>query len=263
MNQLISSLLLIVLVPFCLFSQGGIGSTVLLKGKVINLKNGSPIETKFYLVDGNGKKIQIKTSLDGSYSIPISQSGSYSITSEKWMCVDPIMVNVQVQQNYYEKEQNLYFVPFEPGLSIRKVIAFDENSAELTAEGKNSLKLLAELSKNNPNLAFNIVIRTNQSIFKKTTKTISEGKKKKKVTITPEQQAQELSERRADAVRQFLTENKMPERNFSFRLETYSSSQAKQTKTSKGKSKTEGPLPPQFNLEILIDKILNFDLEKK
>jgi outer membrane protein OmpA-like peptidoglycan-associated protein len=261
MNQLISSLLLIVLVPFCLFSQGGIGSTVLLKGKVINLKNGSPIETKFYLVDGNGKKIQIKTSLDGSYSIPISQSGSYSITSEKWMCVDPIMVNVQVQQNYYEKEQNLYFVPFEPGLSIRKVIAFDENSAELTAEGKNSLKLLAELSKNNPNLAFNIVIRTNQSIFKKTTKTISEGKKK--VTITPEQQAQELGERRAKAIRQFLTENKMPERNFSFRLETYSSSQAKQTKTSKGKSKTEGPVPPQFNLEILIDKILNFDLEKK
>jgi len=263
MNQLISSLLLIVLVPFCLFSQGGIGSTVLLKGKVINLKNGSPIETKFYLVDGNGKKIQIKTSLDGSYSIPISQSGSYSITSEKWLCVDPIMVNVQVQQNYYEKEQNLYFVPFEPGLSIRKVIAFDKNSAELTAEGKNSLKLLAELSKNNPNLAFNIVIRTNQSIFKKTTKTITEGKKKKKVTITPEQQAQELSERRADAVRQFLTENKMPERIFSFRLETYSSSQAKQTKTSKGKSKTEKPVPPQFNLEILIDKILNFDLEKK
>ena len=263
MNQLISGLLLFIFIPLALFCQSGIGSTVLLKGKVINLQNGSPIETKFYLIGSDGKKVPVKTSTDGSYSIPLSQSGSYFVASEQWLCVEPVNFDIKVLPNYYEKEINLFFVPFEPGLLIRKAFAFEEHSAELTEEGKASLKQLANLSKNNPKLSFSIVIRTNKSIFKKVTKTVTEGKKKKKVVVTPEEQAYELSRKRAESVRNFLSENKMPERNYSFKFETYSSSGGQQSKTRKTKVKNPKVAPSEFNLQILIDKILKFDLKER
>lgn len=256
-------LFLFILIPFTLLGQGsGIISSVLLKGKVYNFQTRSPLEIKFFLVDENGKKIPVKSSNDGSFHIPINKSGTYVVFAENWLCLDPVAIEIQSQQNYYEKEVNFFLVPFEPGVSIRKAVAFEESSSDLTIDGQNALKFFANLSKNNPKVSYKIIIRTKQDLFKKLTQTIVKGKKKTKVVVTPKDQALALSEKRAETIQNLLTELKVPRRNYSFSFEFYSS-QNKTTPSKKGKKQQSQKEPTLPNLEILVDKTLNLDLDKK
>ncbi len=256
-------LFLFILIPLTLLGQGGgINSTVLLKGKIYNYQTRSPLEIKFFLIDENGKKIPVKSSNDGSFHIPLNKFGNYVVFAENWLCIDPVALEIQSQQSYYEKEANLFLVPLEPGVSIRKAVAFEESSYDLTNDGKNALNFLATLSKNNPKLSFIIVIRTNQSLFKKTTHTIVKGKKKTKVLVTPEDQAKAISEKRAETIQNLLTELKVPRRNYSFSFEFYSSID-KTTQSKKAKKQQSPKNAPLQNLEILVDKALKLDLDKK
>lgn len=258
--------LLFLFIVFCstlaLSQSSGIKTTVLLKGRVVNQKNLSPIETKFFLVAEDGKKIQIKSSNDGTFSIPISSSGNYKVSSDNWLCIEPTSILINLGERYTEKEVTLYFLPFEPGLTLKKVYGFDIATKHLTQEGKEALAFLNELNKSVPKLFFSLILYVNESNFHQQTKTITEGKKKRKVIITARQQAEEFGSELSSSIKDFLNSLGMPERKYKIHLEFINDAPVV-AKSKKGKGTETKPqtLRKASNLEIRIDSILKTEIE--
>ncbi|MGB9851921.1 MAG: hypothetical protein ACPLPX_03540 [Candidatus Kapaibacteriota bacterium] len=252
----------IILLFYGSFSQNsGIRPTVLLKGRVLNHKTLAPIETKFYLVGEDGKKIQVNSSNDGSFNIPLSVSGNYLIQADNWICVDPSSINIKVASSYSEQDVTLFFLPFESGLVLKKVQGFSEPFAHLTKEGQDALSLACNLNKSNPKLFFQIVIRVEEGQFKEQTKLISEGKKKKKIKITQRQQAEEFAQALISEIKSFLATNKLPERKYSINVEYISGAKGRKISTQKGKEKKQPTSSfGKENLEIKIETVLRTDL---
>lgn len=255
--------LLLLLSDFTQAQNSGLKSTVLLKGRVVNQRNFSPIETKFNLISEDGKKIQVKSSSDGVFTIPISNSGNYSIQSDNWLCIDPPIINIHVTEKYSEKEVTLYFLQFEPGITLKKTIGFDLETKHLTKLGKESLDFIYELNKSVPKLFFSIHLHINENYFQPITKTIKEGKKSKKITISARQQAEELANEITPEVIKYLKSIGFPERKYKILVE-YHKEPTVENKSKKSKQKSSAPkthVTP--NLEIKIDSILKTDLENK
>lgn len=258
MNKYIFALFLFIFLNFSSFAQNsGLKSTVLMKGRVINFKTLAPIETKFFIVSEDGKKIQVKSANDGSFSIPISTSGTYSIQSENWICVDPVNIEISVGQSYSEKEVTIYFIPYESGLILKKVYGFSEFNKGLTDEGKNALSYICKLNKTTPKLYFSIILRVNESFFKDQSTTVKEGKKKKKIVISARQQAERFAQELILEIKEFLATQKLPERKYAINVEYYSES-IKTTKTKKGNISNSSQR--KDNLEIKIETVLKTDL---
>ncbi|MCX7909187.1 MAG: hypothetical protein N2560_06700 [Ignavibacteria bacterium] len=256
---------LIVVAIFCTFfafaQNSGTKSTVLLKGRVVNQKTLSPIETKFFLIDNTGKKIPIKSSSDGTFSIPLSNSGKYNIQSDNFFCLDPLSIDIVVRESYSEKEVTLFFLPYEPGLTLKKTHGFDQITKELTPEGKDALTFISELNKNVHKLFFSIYLKIDESYYQPKTKTIQEGKKKKKITISQREQAETFSNELMGLIKSFLNSFNLPERRYKIVVE-YVKNTTQATKTKKGKTKEPEPNYRRFpNLEIKIDSILKTDLD--
>ncbi len=264
MKKLFFACCLLIFAFFSSFAQNsGIKSTVLLKGRILNFKTFAPIETRFFLVGEDGKKIQVKSANDGTFTIPISSSGNYSIQSDNWICVEPIKINISVGSNYTEREVTFYFLPLESGLSLKKVVGFKEPSANFTLEGKEALNYICELNKLTPKLFFDIIIRIDETHFKDQTQTIVEGKKKKKIKITSRQQAEEFAKELLTSIKEYLASQKLPERKYSINVEYYRG-KAPLSSTKKGKGKEKIGNTPQTrvdNLEIKIQTIIKTDLE--
>lgn len=256
--------LLILFYPILALSQSsGIKTTVLLKGRVVNQKNLSPIETKFYLVAEDGKKIQVKSTSDGSFSIPISIGGNYKIQSDNWLCTDPISISINLGDRYAEKEVTLYFLPFEPGLTLKKIYGFEVPTKHLTTEGKEALSFLNELNKTVPKLFFSIILYINEGYFHSQTKTITEGKKKKKVTVSARQQAEEFANDITLGIKEYLNSIGMPERKYKIHFVLFNEgTTGTKAKKEKGKeTKVLTQVRKTSNLEIKIDSISKTDLE--
>jgi hypothetical protein len=254
-------IVLLLCYSFASFSQNsGIKSTVLLKGRVVNYKTLSPIETKFYLVNNNGKKLQVKSSSDGSYAIPLNTSGDYRILADNWLCIEPLNINIQVGESYYEKEATIYLIPFEPGLSLRKVVGFDQDTKQLTGEGKELLLYIRDLNKHLPKLSFLIKININEGIYKAERKTILEGKKKKSILVTPRQQAEEAANEISESIKAYLNSLGLPERKYKFSI-NYINEPIAQSSNKKKPAKSSSKNSPNQNLEIIIDAVLNTDIQ--
>lgn len=247
------------------FSQNsGIKSTVLLKGRVFNYKNSTPLETKFFLVQNDGKKIQVKSSSDGSFFIPISTSGEYLVQSDNWLCIDPLTIDITVGEQYAEKDVVLHFLPFEAGLVLKKVNGFNSNTQELTDAGKEALQYICKLNQFTPKLNFTIKLSIEESQFKTETKVIVEGKKKKKIKISPREKAEEFAKFLIEKINEFLASCKMPQRKFSFQIEYLNTSGTPSVaKKIKKHPSNKREIQKHYNLEITIGSILKTDIPEK
>ncbi len=239
------------------------GNVVLLKGTATDTK-GSPLEITFYLVGEDGKQTRVKSSSDGSFSIPISTSGLYTIVAKNWLPRNIEFISISVGSQYSELTQNLVFEKIAENTLLNKGNYFEKNSTELTNEGKRLLENIVKFSKINPGVSFKILINCNESKFTKITRTEKVGKKTRKITITPEQQARELLEKRAESIKAFFKSRNYPERNYVIEAEPYypissSPTQAK-SKQKKAKSTPQQATAPKTdapNLSIFIWKIMN------
>ncbi len=224
----------------------------------------TPIETKFFLVQNDGKKIQVKSSSDGSFFIPLSSSGEYSVQSDNWLCIDPLTINISIGEQYTEQNVALYFLPFEVGLVLKKVKGFDANTQDLTNAGRDALQFICNLNKFTPKLNYTIKLIIELNQFKSETKTILEGKKKKKITITAKEKAEEFSKTLIEKINQLLVSCKMPERKYSYQVDYIT--EAESPKGSKKSQKNPGNVRDNklhHNLEISISGILKTDIQEK
>ncbi|MCX7879971.1 MAG: hypothetical protein N2517_04855 [Ignavibacteria bacterium] len=248
---------------FFLFAQNNsLRATTLLKGKVVERSTNRPLETKFILVDESGKIIKIKTGSDGSFHMPINQAGRYKIFSDDWLALEPEEIEINSTQTYYEKEVVVYILHFKPGQTIKNVIGFGDKPPFLKPEGKKVFTILKELNQYSPKLFFKILLKINESNFTTQTKTIKEGKKNKKIILTPRQQAQELAEKWIEETQNFLNSLKFPKRKYKISVEYLHNPIKSKAIKKKSKEKESFETTPEANLEIIIDSILNLDLDK-
>ncbi len=246
------------------FAQKGQSSVVLLRGKAIEYRTNNPLQINFFLVSSAGKKIPVKSSNDGNFQIPISQSDLYRVVANDWICREPDIIDIKINDNYSEHDLNLLFEPFKENLELGSSLAFLPNQSELQPNGKSLLDEIIFYNKVNPKLFFKISIGTNDSYFKKITKTEKVGKKQRKIIITEQEQAQELASFRIQSIKQYLA-TKLPERNFEIIALPYTNVKVLSKTTKKKKKSTEQTILAQAgpNMTIVISKIMNMGTQSR
>lgn len=134
---------------------------ILVKGKVYNKKDNSPLSAKITYYDLKGNQelgIAQSNPKDGSYQIILPIEKTYSFLAEKAGFFS-ISENLEVGKitEYTEMERNLYLAPLEQGAVIRlNNIFFEFNKAELKDESKAELERLIKILKDNQKLQIEI-----------------------------------------------------------------------------------------------------------
>lgn len=258
MKKVVIFILVFVLLRGFVFAQKGQGTVILLQGKVLEYRTNEPLQINFFLVSSAGKKIPVKSGSDGSFQIPISQSDSYKILANDWICREPRIIEIAVDDSYSERNINLRFEPFKEDLELGKSFAFLPHQFELQPEGKSLLDEIILYNKVSPKVFFRINIGTDDSYFDKITKIQKVGKKKKKVVITEQQQAQELASFRTQSIKEYLA-NKLPERNYEIvPLEHRNTNlPPKKGKNRKKTTKQTAISPTSPNMIIVVSKTMN------
>lgn len=259
MKKVVLFFLVFALISGDVLAQKGQGAVVLLQGKALEYRTNEPLQINFFLVSNDGKKIPVKSGNDGSFQIPINQSDSYRVLANDWICREPKIIEVKINDSYSERNITLFFEYFKEDLELGKSLAFLPHQFELQPEGKNLLDEIILYNKMSPKVFFRINIATDDSYFDKITKTEKVGKKKKKIVITEEQQAQELASSRVQSIKEYLA-NKLPERNYEIvtlghRNINATSKQGKSKKKATTGQTAISTVSP--NMIIVISKIMN------
>lgn len=245
-----------------LFSQHSfsfqVKSVVLLKGFAIDYRNKAPLEMEFLLV-ADSNRLVVKTSKDGSFHIPINSSGEYQILSKKYFNREPKNLKINILNNYSEKEATLHFEPIDVGYVICDIIGFEKGTDELTTEALSLLKFIGKQNKITPGIFYRIEINTSDVLFKDIFLKEKVGKKKKKLKISAQEQANNLITRRIQKIKEFISSLRLPERNIQFVSNpsvNFASSSKKNAKVKKSKQR---PIEKtDNNFKIIVDKIMDF-----
>jgi hypothetical protein len=258
MKKVVLFFLIFGLIAGDVLAQKGQGTVVLVQGKALEYRTNEPLQINFFLVSSSGKKIPVKSGNDGGFQIPISQSDSYRILANDWICREPKMIEITINNSYSERNINLFFEYFKEDLELGKSFAFLPHQFELQPEGKSLLDEIILYNKISPQVFFRINIATDDSYFSKITRTEKIGKKKKKIVITEQQQAQELASSRVQSIRDYLA-NKLPERNYEIVTLEHRNINApsKQSKDRKSTTKRMAISPTSPNMIIVITKMMN------
>lgn len=256
MKKVVLFILIFGLIEGSVLAQKGQGTVVLLQGKALKYRTSEPLQINFFLVSSDGKKIPVKSGNDGSFQMPISQSDSYRILADNWICREPKIIEVKINDSYSERNINLFFEPFAEDLELGKSFAFLPHQFELQPEGKNLLDEIILYNKVSPQIFFRINISTDDSHFSKITKTEKVGKKKKKIIITEDQQAEELASSRVQSIREYLA-NKLPERNYEIITLAHKNINVSSKQSKSKKKTTEQTIPNSPNMVVVITKIMN------
>lgn len=167
-------------------------ATVLISGKVINAKTKQPITAKITYRDlETDTELGIANSspVDGSYQIVLPSGNAYSFLAEKkGFIATSNNLNLEQLSTYKEIQQELLLSPIEVGQTVRlNNIFFDTGKWDLRAESTAELKRLIQILKENPNMVIEVSGHTDN--------------------VGNEQKNVQLSQNRADAVKNYLQNN--------------------------------------------------------
>jgi len=166
---------------------------VLVQGKVYNSKTNEALGGVKILYERlpDGTEIGLATSdpVSGAYKIVLPSGAKYGYLAE---AEGYVAVNANIDLNdleeYKEINQDLFLVPIETGATVRlNNIFFDFDRSSLKEDSKPELQRVAEFMKNNPGVEIEISGHTD--------------------SVGRSSYNQGLSDRRAKAVFDFLTEN--------------------------------------------------------
>lgn len=167
-------------------------AVVLVSGKVINAKTKQPIAAKITYRDlETDTELGIANSspVDGSYQIVLPSGNAYSFLAEKkGFIATSNNLNLEQLATYKEIQQDLLLSPIEVGQTVRlNNIFFDTGKWDLRAESTAELKRLIQILKENPNMVIEVSGHTDN--------------------VGNEQKNVQLSQNRADAVKNYLQKN--------------------------------------------------------
>lgn len=258
MKKIVLLILIFGLIGGGVLAQKGQGTVILLQGKALRYRTNEPLQINFFLVSNDGKKIPVRSGNDGSFQMPINQSDSYRVLADDWICLEPKMIEVKINDSYSERNINLFFESFAEDLELGKSFAFLPHQFELQPEGKTLLDEIILYNKVSPKVFFRINIATDDSYFNKITKTEKVGKKKKKIVITEDQQAQELAFSRVQSIKEYLA-NKLPQRNYEIIILPHRNTNVSSRQSgSKKKTTKRTIIPPKNpNMTVIISRLMN------
>ena len=167
-------------------------AVVLISGRVINAKTKQPIAAKITYRDlETDTELGIANSspVDGSYQIVLPSGNAYSFLAEKkGFIATSNNLNLEQLATYKEIQQDLLLSPIEVGQTVRlNNIFFDTGKWDLRAESTAELKRLIQILKENPNMVIEVSGHTDN--------------------VGNEQKNVQLSQNRADAVKNYLQNN--------------------------------------------------------
>ncbi|MCX6233537.1 MAG: OmpA family protein [Bacteroidetes bacterium] len=167
---------------------------VLVYGRVLNKKTSEPVQASITINDfTDNKQVGIASSdpSDGSYKIVLPAGKTYSFLAEKEGYYS-VSENIEITEleEYIEIERNLYIAPVEVGQTIRlNNILFDFDKATLRPESFPELNRVVKMMNDNVTMKIEIAGHTDN--------------------IGSDEYNRVLSEDRAIAVRNYLTENNL------------------------------------------------------
>lgn len=171
--------------------------TLLLYGKVIDSKNGKPIDAVIYFEDiSTGKEIgKAKTDpLTGFYKIILTSGKKYGIYAKAKGYIS-INENIDLMEikEYRELEKSISMVPIEVGQTIRiNNLFFDTGKSELKEESFPELTRLIKILQESPNMVIRISGHTDD--------------------VGSDVDNLKLSKDRANSVKSYLIKNGIPEK---------------------------------------------------
>lgn len=135
---------------------------VLIKGKVLDKKDNTPLEATihYYEMGNEDKEIGSATSnpVNGNYNIILQAGKKYSFRAAKdnYYAINDF-IDISQLKTYIEIEKNLYLAPIEVGQTIRlNNIFFDLDKANLKAESYEELNRLVTFLKENKKIEIEI-----------------------------------------------------------------------------------------------------------
>lgn len=197
---------------FLMAMQNGNANVVLIKGKVFDFSTNKPIGTNLILKDPEGAVINIKSnSLDGEYQQVLKPGKKYSVVFEgfKIKSFAPY-IETPNSREYIEIIKDFPVEPYQVNDEVFKAILFKTNDSSISEEGILQLKELKEYLKLQKNMNVDVIVNIKDSHFKakKITTKVQSGKKtiNKTITISPNQQAEELAEARLNELKNIFKE---------------------------------------------------------
>ncbi len=140
----------------------------LLKGKVIDESNASPLAAVISLIDNQNNKVITKINanpLTGEFELVIPHGGNYGVATEKsGYLFNSINFNLPQFAEYQEIDTHIIMVKAEVGSKVvLKNIFFDVGKADLKKESIAEVENIRELLLTNPNLRVQINGHTDNS----------------------------------------------------------------------------------------------------
>ncbi len=160
---------------------------LLVKGKVLNAKTGSPLSVNIQYLDlSTGQRIgtAISEPAQGAYSIVLIGGRSYGFNAEL-QGYFPISENLNLEelQQYGEVERNLYLVPIEQGSVIRlNNLFFDTDKWDLRKESVEELDRLVDMLTTYPRMVIEISGHTDDRGSEAHNRTLSENRARSVLT---------------------------------------------------------------------------------
>lgn len=188
--------------------------TLIIKGKVINIKTGEPVSTTFVFIDDNNKMLRTKSnSLDGSYQQAINYGKKYKILLSGYI---PIIENEILDLTKFIKYEELNFdikvKPIEKNYELIIDNIFEPNDTSIV--NTNFLEYLKNFVLLNKNYQLKFIISSEDSWFDKkrinVTTTNSKGKKTtKSITLDTKSQLSKLLDARIRNFKKLLSSNNL------------------------------------------------------
>jgi hypothetical protein len=217
----------------------------IISGKITDIDNAKPVGTEILFCDSKGKKINAKSnSLEGTYTQVLNGGEVYNIYFKGYVTQNLFeKLDLSWLDKYKEITQDFSVIKIREGLLIGKSNPFSANEDAVNAEKLAYLKKFKELSGINPGTTIVITISAADSKFKELKKKVEYKDKKNKtktksVKVTPQEQADELIQKRIESLKKYLAELKIPEKNVSFIVDNkVSAKEPKKEKPAKKKGK--------------------------
>ncbi len=250
-------------------SQKSNNPVILMQGKIIDSQTGSPIGTGIQFVNSAGKKMQTKSNPgSGAYTQVLNPNEEYIVMFKEYILVDESKTFATPNvSEYHEMSKDFRVRKIESGMELFRFNAFHPNEAKVEGVGIKRMSEIKELLSYNPKVNILITINTGDCSFKPIKKSVPDetSKKKKKtktLTITPDQQMDELANARIASIKDYMRQINIPERMATFELKNTKSAFAnvpkKESKKKDKKTKIEAPAVSQSpNVVVTVGRILN------
>jgi len=213
-------------------------------GKVTN-SNGTELTIKEIIrTDSKGKvtKLPIQKS-DATYSNAFNNGERYTMffPGHKIAKGNEI-IDLTSKTEYTEWTIDYLIEPFKPNELIFAGLIFEPNDTVISLSGTYMLNEMIEMAKIHRVLVFNVEINLQDCSFKKKSKTVEtivkNKKKKSKVTISVESQAEELIGKRENALLNYFQDKKFHKNFFVINKNTKIATASKSKKDKKNADKT-------------------------